>query len=375
MRRILLLLTDLHLGGTPTVVRELAVRLAREQSVRVHVACLDSWGAVAEQIKSMGVAVTALGGGKKWDAGIFSRLLGIIRRGQFDTVLSFLMHANAAAAAASLTCRGVRFLQSIQTTQPWPRWHWVVQGMVARRAEMIVVPSPSVMEAAGKWAGIPAEKIVVIPNAVEVGEFAATQISNQPSPRTSPGVPGEGGVRGRRVGFIGRLDPVKRIGDLVAALPRVGDDATLHIFGEGVERPRIEAEIERLGLGGRVILHGATAGPAEALAGIDVLVLPSVAEGFGLVLIEAMAARVAVVATDVPGIADVVQDGVNGLLAPVANPDELARAIRRVLGDDGLRQRIIAGGRRAVRERYSWERVFPMWRDVLGLVEGQGHAD
>jgi glycosyltransferase involved in cell wall biosynthesis len=355
-----LLLTDLQLGGTPTVVRELAKRLAREQTVRVHVACLDSWGAVAEQIKSMGVPVTALGGGKKWDAGIFSRLLGLIRRGQFDTVLSFLMHANAAAAGASLTCRRVRFLQSIQTTQPWPRWHWVVQGMAARRAEMIVVPSPSVTEAAGKWALIPAEKIVVIPNSVDVGEFAAIRKARE---------------IGKRIGFIGRLDPVKRIGDLVAALPRVGDEATLHIFGEGVERPRIEAEIERLGLGGRAILHGAVAGPAVALAGIDVLVLPSVAEGFGLVLIEAMAAGVAVVATDVPGIADVVQDGVNGLLAAVANPAELARAILRVLGDDGLRERLVAGGRRAVRERYSWERVFPMWRRVLGLVEGQGHAD
>jgi glycosyltransferase involved in cell wall biosynthesis len=359
-RRILLLITDLRIGGTPTVVRELALRLGRDKSASVAVACLDRWGAVADQIRAGGVHVTALGTGSKRDPRIFLRLVDLIHRERFDTVLSFLVHANAMAAGASFFCRRTRFLQSIQTTQPWPRWHWMLQDLAARRAEMVVVPSPSVAAAAGEWAGISMDKIAVIPNAVEVGEFVGVK-NKEPSPRPSPGVPGEG----EKVGFIGRLDPVKRVGDLVAAVASMGEDVSLHIYGEGPERGRIEQQIEQLGLGERAILHGEVTGAAAALAQIDLLVLPSVAEGFGLVLIEAMVAGVPVVASNAPGIRDVVTDGENGLLAPPCNPRELARAIGRVLGDADLRQRLISGGERTVREQFSWERVYPMYRRLL----------
>jgi glycosyltransferase involved in cell wall biosynthesis len=97
----------------------------------------------------------------------------------------------------------------------------------------------------------------------------------------------------------------------------------------------------------------------------DVLVLPSLAEGFGLVLIEAMAAGVPVVATDVPGIRDVVSDGVNGLLVPPKSPQALAGAIGRVLSDRALRQMLVGNGSRIVRERFTWQQVLPMYRSLL----------
>jgi glycosyltransferase involved in cell wall biosynthesis len=88
------------------------------------------------------------------------------------------------------------------------------------------------------------------------------------------------------------------------------------------------------------------------------------------VLIEAMAAGVPVIGTDVPGIRDVVQNGVNGLLVPVANPPALSAAIQRVIGDRGLRDRLIEGGLHTVRERYTWDVVLPQYRALLGLDRG-----
>jgi glycosyltransferase involved in cell wall biosynthesis len=114
-----------------------------------------------------------------------------------------------------------------------------------------------------------------------------------------------------------------------------------------------------------VTLHGAIARPQDALAQIGVLVLPSKAEGFGLVLIEAMAAGVPVVATDVPGIRNVVKHEVNGLLVPYANPRELALAIDRMIRDKPLRQRLIENARRDVRERFSWDAIFQKYRALL----------
>src|SRR5256885_9003 len=103
----------------------------------------------------------------------------------------------------------------------------------------------------------------------------------------------------------------------------------------GAERKRLEARAKHA----NAIVHflGSVPSPLDALARIDVLVLPSEAEGFGLVLIEAMAAGVPVVATDVPGIRDVVVHEENGLLVPPRNPGAISAALLRIEEDEALR--------------------------------------
>jgi glycosyltransferase involved in cell wall biosynthesis len=163
------------------------------------------------------------------------------------------------------------------------------------------------------------------------------------------------------------LDPVKRVTDLVRAIELLDQRFSLHIYGDGEERGRIEGEIAHLRLQSRVTLHGAVVKPQAAMQTFDVLVLPSEAEGFGLVLIEAMAMGVPVVATDVPGIRDVVRHGVNGLLVPVGQPEALAAAIRRAAETDSMRQRLIEAGLEEVRRRYDWSVVLPRYRKLLKL--------
>jgi glycosyltransferase involved in cell wall biosynthesis len=359
VRRILLLITDLEIGGTPTVVRDLAIRLNRLADVHVEVACLAAWGPVADQLAQAGVTVTALDARGANDLAAIGRLIELIHHREFDTVFSFLIHANAAAAMASLVCRRVRFIQSIQTTQPYPRWHWILQRRVHKRAEKIVVPSESTADVAHEWAKIPREKIVVIHNAIEPEEFSAIgseHVAQLPSAVLGTSYP---------IGFIGRLDPIKSIPDLLQATLLLGGSVHLHIFGEGRERAHIESEIHRLGIEQSVTLHGAIARPQDALSQIRLLVLPSKAEGFGLVLIEAMAAGVPVVATDVPGIRNVVTHEVNGLLVPHGQPRELALAIDRVIRDEPLRERLVAQAQRDVRERFSWDAIFKKYRALL----------
>src|SRR5690554_2355628 len=116
MRRILLLITDLRIGGTPTVVRELSIRLAQLPDVQVEVACLTPWGPVADQIAAAGVRVTALDADDLYDLpAVVARLVRLVTDRDIDTVFSFLIHANTVAAGASRFLEGVRFLQSIQT--------------------------------------------------------------------------------------------------------------------------------------------------------------------------------------------------------------------------------------------------------------------
>src|SRR5438105_15032288 len=163
MPRILLLVTDLNIGGTPTVVRELATRLAPHAKASggdIQVASLAQRGPVSEQIAAAGISVHALDAKGPRDARVVARLLKLIKHQKIDTVFSFLVHANAAAAAASLFARHVRFLQSIQTTQPKPKWHWSVQKLAQRAAEKIVVPSPSVAQVARQWCDVFEKKLI-----------------------------------------------------------------------------------------------------------------------------------------------------------------------------------------------------------------------
>jgi len=315
------------------------------------VACLGRRGPVADEIANANIPVTALNARGPMDLLVLRRLMRLISDRKIDTVLSFLVHANAMAAAASLWLSDVRFFQSIQTTQPRPRWHWPVQSIAQGAARRIIVPSESVAQVAREWSHVPAEKIVVIPNAIGLNEIV-------PKERLGAHTP--------TVGFIGRLDPVKRIPDLIDAIRKL-DGVRCLIFGEGQERARLERQVAELGLGDRVVLRGPTRGPAEALAQIDLLVLPSEAEGFGLVLIEAMAAGVPVVATNAPGIRDVVRYGQTGLLVPVGARDKLAAAIGRLLNDAALRQRIVDAARADVMNRFSWTRVLPRYVATLEL--------
>jgi glycosyltransferase involved in cell wall biosynthesis len=354
-RRILLLITDLEIGGTPTVVRELATRLNAPPGVVVEVACLSAAGPVARQLHERHVAVHPLDArGAIHFPRTVGRLSRLVRELRFDTVFSFLMHANVVASvAAGRWGDNVRFLQSIQTTQPWPRWHWWLQSWAHERAERVVVPSNSVAAAAREWADVPREKVVIIPNAVDL-PLATPQ---RPEPR-SP----------FRIGFIGRLHPVKRVPDLLRAVAMLpANYARLDVYGDGPARGEIESMVATLKLHDRVTLHGTVAGSEQALGSIDVLVLPSEAEGMPVVPLEAMAAGVPVVATDVPGTRDVVTHERTGLLVPAGDAHALSQAIRHILNDASLRQRITEAGRQEVAARFSWPAVLEQYRDLLRI--------
>lgn len=352
MRRILLFITDLEIGGTPTVVRELALRLREPGKVEIEVACLGRWGPVADQLQQYGVKVTALGARKQTDFKVIRKLIELIRQRNYDTVFSFLIHANAAAAYARWECPNVRFIQSIQTTQSRPRWHWLMQRVVHRAAETIVVPSESVANVAQIRSHVPVRKIVVIPNAVDIPE------------RQSAAIPERKTIH---VGFLGRLDPIKRVPDLVRAVGLLDPIFVLDIYGEGEARGAIEEEVKLLGLASRVTLHGRTDLPMQAIQSFDLLVLPSEAEGAPMVIIEAMAARVPVVGTNVPGIRDAISHEQTGMLVPAHGIHEMAQTIRLVSTDVELRQRLVTNAFEDVRKRFSWEMVLTRYRQVLNI--------
>ena len=162
------------------------------------------------------------------------------------------------------------------------------------------------------------------------------------------------------IGYVGRLSPEKGVRYLIEAFAqlrkRYGGGVSLRIAGEGPERPRIEAMIQRLQLEASVELRGWI--EHEALPAfyqeLDVFVLPSTWEGFGVAAVEAAAMQLPVVATNVYGIPDAVHDGVSGLLVPPRDAAALAAAVGQLVENRGLRVALGEAGREYAGRHYDW---------------------
>ncbi|KMV21854.1 glycosyltransferase family 1 protein [Mycobacterium heckeshornense] len=204
---------------------------------------------------------------------------------------------------------------------------------------------------------------VEIPNGVDVAAFAS-------APRL-PGYP----RAGKTVLFLGRYDePRKGMSVLLGALPSVVQhfgDVQLLVVGRGDEdelRSQAGELVDHLRFLGQVD----DAGKASALRSADVYCAPNTGgESFGIVLVEAMAAGTAVVASELHAFRRVLRDGEAGCLVPVDDPAALGAALVNVLSNDVLRERYIAAGAEAVR-RYDWSVVASQIMRVYETVAGSG---
>jgi phosphatidylinositol alpha-mannosyltransferase len=158
-----------------------------------------------------------------------------------------------------------------------------------------------------------------------------------------------------------------------AILARELDDLRLVVVGEGRDRGAVDLLPEDLRT--RVVMVGtvrsADLPPYHAAA--DVFAAPATGhESFGVILVEAMAAGVPVVASDIPGYREVVRDDVDGLLVPPGDPEALAGALRRVLGEPALAERLAAAGLERART-FSWDVIVPRIEAVYERVAGRAH--
>lgn len=203
--------------------------------------------------------------------------------------------------------------------------------------------------------GIPGERVPIIHSAVDLEQFRPAKHGG-PDPRARSGLPEGGPV----VGVIAQLIPRKGHDHLFHALPALlkrFPSLRVLLFGQGPLRHDLEAQARRLGIDGAVIFAGYRRSLAETLRGLDLVVHPALMEGLGVALLEASASGVAIVASAVGGIPEVVHDGVNGLLVPPGDTEALRHAIVRLLADPETRQTMGQAGRALMEREFSIERM------------------
>lgn len=203
-------------------------------------------------------------------------------------------------------------------------------------------------------AGIRQSKVAYIANGIDVTAFNAPRGENASRPRLGEFAP-PGTVL---VGHVARLDKVKDQVGLISAFKLLREDAgqagcRLVIVGEGPQRGQLERQIAELELLDSVCLLGNRNDVAELLAECDVFALSSIAEGMPVTVLEAMAAGLPVVATNVGSVALVVEDGVTGTLVSSGDPHAMAEALRAYVADATLRRQHGEAGRARVAAHFS----------------------
>ena len=223
----------------------------------------------------------------------------------------------------------------------------------------------AVSEAVGRHArrlGISRDRIHVVANGVDHDRF-------------QPRAEAYNGLRRPLLLFVGRLISNKGPQILIEALgkpPHI--EADLVVIGDGPMRQQLERAVKKQGSEDRVRFAGVSDDVAGWLHRADVLVRPSLTEGLPLTVLEAMASRVCVVASDIAGNADLVRDGESGLLFPAGDAGALAAALDRVISDPEERGRLAAGGWEAS-QAYSWSTCAEAVGEILAAVsENPGAA-
>jgi glycogen(starch) synthase len=240
------------------------------------------------------------------------------------------MHISVRHAMRPVTARGVLLRAGGSVMERW----------LLPAADAVIALTPSTARLL-RADGIPDGRVHIIPPGYDPALFEAA------SADPFPGVPRP------RVAYLGRLAPQKNIGTLLAAFAQLPADIQLLLVGDGPDRPALQRQAQDLG--GRAHFTGFLphAAVPAVLAHVDLLVLPSLYEDLSSALIEAMAAGLPVVATQVGGTADLVRHGVNGLLVGPQDPDALAAAIGQILADPAMAARMAAAAR-STAAAYAW---------------------
>ena len=324
---------NLARGGLERMVVDLA-RTQRASGWDVQVACLFDRGLLADELEADGVPVHACGKRGGADIGALLRLRERLRARQHG-----VLHTHNAAAHyhAVVACGGLRFARTINTRHsmsrlgPRSRAEWLYRRSL-HRTDAVATVCEAARRGFSEQGVRPRGALLAVPNGIRVDAFDTASAARRQALARALDL----GPDARIVGTVGRCVPVKDQASLLRAFARVLSQepcAALVVVGDGPSRPRLEALAGSLGVAARTRFLGDRSDVPALLPGFEVFALSSRSEGYSLALLEACAAGLPIVATDVGGNGEIVAAGHNGLLVRAGDPAAFAAALLELLGD------------------------------------------
>ena len=326
--RVLHIVNSLECGGAEHLAVE-TLRALESRTPWRPILCALTRNHMPRETAGLGVVELSARGFA--DALAFARLVRLVRRWRPEVIHTHLIWSDLWGCAAARLAHTRALVSTAHCTvdrrAASAPLRWACRR--AARARSWTLAISDAVAAYRAEQGEPPQRISVLPNAVDVARFAAGR--GMPM-RRAWGVAGDVPL----IGCVARLDPIKGVAVLVRALARLraaGRPPHLVVAGAGPEEAPLRELARTCGVAERVVFTGAMPRDRipDLLAALDVFVLPSLREGLGIALIEAMAAGRPIVASRVDGIPELISHGETGLLAPPGDAGALARALDLLL--------------------------------------------
>jgi glycosyltransferase involved in cell wall biosynthesis len=252
----------------------------------------------------------------------------------------------------------------------WQRWLFIIiEAISSRWKDVIIVNNQKDLNQAKKFFIRPRQQLLFVPNCIDAykinflpREEARSEIVKRFSDQAS-------GDYSKKimVGTIANLYPAKGVSMLVSVAGYLldKDNLTFTVIGDGPERETLEKNISENGLSEKVQLVGQLAEAYRYLNAFDIFIIPSVKEGSPWVLLEAMAAKLPIIATAVGSIPEIIQDGRNGLLVEPAKPQQIVQQVNRLLENEFLRKELGIQAHQTLIHNFSEEKMLSQIESVL----------
>lgn len=353
--RVLHLITRLPIGGAERMLLGVLRNLDPAQ-FESTVCCIQDRGELAEEVESLGIPVHALGlmerGGFDWR--VVPVLRRLMRDQKVELVHSHLYHANLYGRLAAWR-EHTPIIASVHNTYTRRKWHrHLINRLLARFTFRITAGSADVERDIVAYDHVIPGKLVRLPNCIDLDRVTTSLTSA--AARQQIGFDPDDLV----IATVGRMEEQKGHIFLLDAFARLrgmpeleGVPLRLLVVGDGRLKAATEQRAADLGIAEACRFPGSIRNLADVYRAVDVFVMPSLWEGLSLAMLEAMAAGLPLIATDVGGARDVLGEGMRGILVPPGNAEALADALHELLTDTAKRRSMADTGNRHVRENYS----------------------
>ena len=359
VRKVFYLVDSLNIGGTETQAVELARRIPMA-GYEVTLGCLRAQGPLLERLRGSEVAVREFHpkGGIDSPAGIYQllRLSWFLRREKFDIVHTHDLWSNLIGVPAGRLA-GVRAIVSSRRDLAHLDWYQGKRRVWLRRIQnlsgAVIANAASIRDALIAEDGFAPEKLRVIHNGVDIDRFQGSRDGRE---CLFPGI-----GSGKLIVLVGNMHTdIKGHPWLIASAPALVRDfpsTRFVLIGDGGQRVTFEQQVAKLGLEQNFMFMGRRENVAEILACCDIAVLPSRVEGLPNAVLEYMAARLPTIVSRVGGNAELVSDGVTGLVVPPEDSPALTAALLKLLHDPGLARQMAENGHEFAVREFSFDRL------------------
>jgi glycosyltransferase involved in cell wall biosynthesis len=349
--------TDRVCGPGKTIIETAcaASRDAFHHSIGLFLLARETENRYLRAAVDRGVEVVPLESRHQFDPRIIGTILRAVKDHRIDIIHSHDYKSDILAWVVSR----VRSIPIMTTIHGWIRNSFKARVYV-RSGQMVLSHFDRVVAVSGETrtailaCGVPIDKVVVIHNAIVTANYRPED--QEPGYLRQRFDLPEGA---RIVGSIGRLSPEKGQRDLLSAaahVVRARRDVWFVLVGDGPDRQELERQAEREGIADRVRFTGHLTDVRPVFRDLDIMALTSHTEGFPNVVLEALCMQKPVVATDVGGVREIIEDGVTGKLLPPKSPEQIRAGLLAMLDYPHWARELALAGERVVHERFTFER-------------------